>query len=113
MKGPHVPVVPNASLVTGIVKAAQEHPDPIIELLVRQAEDIDDLANFCEDEIGNTISITLRGKRERPLPFRHQSIRLQVEFRGSAWRGGYYAKIEDVQILDHDDTDTLESENDD
>ncbi|MBN1284029.1 MAG: hypothetical protein JXB47_01380 [Anaerolineae bacterium] len=104
-----IPVAPNASLVTGTVQwPAQPGDDedkpwkPAVTLLVHKARDIGDLANFCADEVGGVISVTLRG-RDVKLPRPGTEIRLRVEFRGDEYGGNYYANAEDIEFIDDDD----------
>lgn len=117
MQGPslgYVPVVPNASLVTGTVEGiAQPQPFalPVLELAVQRAEDIEDLANFVAEEVGKTIPIYLRGEAPEEWPMLRSKVRLRVEFRGDESGGGYYAHVEDLEeVDDEDDEDYLYDE---
>ena len=100
----NVPVKPNASLVTGTVRCLQRPApgaqQPVLELLVRRAEDVESLANFAAADVGNTIAIKLRGKMREGWPALQDYVRLRVEFRGDEWGGGYYANAEDLEAAD-------------
>lgn len=106
MQGPNlgaVPVMPNASLVTGTIQSAappaQGQQHAVLVLFIQTAEDIDDLANFCTEEVGSSIQVNLRTEEpDSDLPEPGTEIQLRVEFRGDERGGGYYAHVENMTV---------------
>ncbi len=96
------PVMPNASLVVGTVQdlKSPEHGQefPVLALLVDEAENVADLANFCAEEVGNVIPVILQGPVHDKLLRPKAKVHLRVEFRGDEWGGGYYANTEDLKL---------------
>lgn len=113
MQGPPfggVPVMPNASLVTGTVQGVERPVSarfPVLELTVRRVEDVEDMANFVTAAEGETIPIHLRGHVREGWLTPQTHVRLRVEFRGDERGGGFYAHADDIERLDDLEEDEL------